>query len=130
VGSATMASGKSLGRLYGAMAKGALLDLPLALSEGLRNAPRLYGGEADDYGRAKDWKSGCVVGGKVSTKLFVRNFHGEKDLLTSANPVAWSRPIQRRGGIDHRAQQRSQRRRRRGLRERPRERNCRSTDQD
>ena len=44
----TMASGKDLGRLYGAMAKGAFVDLPMALTEGLRNAPRLYGAEADD----------------------------------------------------------------------------------
>ena len=126
VGSATMASGKGLGRLYGAMAKGALLDLPLALTEGLRNAPRLYGAEADDYGRAKDWKSGCVVGGKVSTGIPL----GEKDLLTFTNSVARSRPIQRRGGIDHRAQQRSQGGRRRGLRKRAWERNFRLTDQD
>jgi sterol 3beta-glucosyltransferase len=75
VGSATMASGKGLGRLYGAMAKGALVDLPLALTEGLRNAPRLYGAEADDYGRAKDWKSGCVVGGKVGSDISTCNFH-------------------------------------------------------
>jgi hypothetical protein len=93
VGSATMASGKGLGRLYGAMAKGAFVDLPMALTEGLRNAPRLYGAEADDYGRAKDWKSGMVVGGKVSTDIPVCQFHEGRDLLTFAPSVARSWPI-------------------------------------
>lgn len=130
VGSAAMASGKGIGKLYGAMAKGALVDLPLALAEGLRNAPRLYGAEADDYGRTKDWKSGAVVGGKVSTEISVYDLHEVRDLLTFTKSVTRSWSIQRCGGIDYRTQQRSQGRRCCGLRERPGERNCRSVDQD
>ncbi|EXA30688.1 hypothetical protein FOVG_17953 [Fusarium oxysporum f. sp. pisi HDV247] len=64
-GAAAMAAGKNIGKVYGAMTKGALLDLPLAFAEGLRNAPKLYGAEPDDYGQVKDWKSGTVVGGKA-----------------------------------------------------------------
>ncbi|EGY20852.1 UDP-glucose,sterol transferase [Verticillium dahliae VdLs.17] len=64
-GAAAMAAGKGLGKVYGSMTKGALLDMPLAFTEGLRNVPKLYGAEPDDYGRVTDWKSGAVVGGKA-----------------------------------------------------------------
>ena len=44
--------------------KGLSLDIPLAVGEGLRNAPRLYGGEVYDPGRITDWKSGSVAASK------------------------------------------------------------------
>ncbi|KAH7245006.1 hypothetical protein BKA59DRAFT_492669 [Fusarium tricinctum] len=49
-----MAAGKNISKVYRAMTKGALLDLPLAFTEGLRNAPKLYGAEANNYSQVKD----------------------------------------------------------------------------
>lgn len=45
-------------------AKGNLIDMPLAFTEGMRNAPRLYGGKVADHGPVTGWKSGFVVSGK------------------------------------------------------------------
>jgi sterol 3beta-glucosyltransferase len=81
-GSAALAAGKGLGRVYGSMTKGTLVDLPLALAEGLRNVPRLYGADADDYGKVTDWKSGTVVGGKVSSRFSCAMRSTELCLLT------------------------------------------------
>ena len=53
----------------GSVVKGTLVDMPLALAEGLRNTPALYGGEVRDYGPITDWKSGGVVAAKVSSFL-------------------------------------------------------------
>lgn len=44
--------------------KGMYLDMPLAVAEGMRNAPRLYGGEVYDPGRVTDWKTGGAAAGK------------------------------------------------------------------
>lgn len=46
-------------------AKGNLIDMPLAFTEGMRNAPRLYGGQVTDHGPVTNWKSGLVVSGKT-----------------------------------------------------------------
>lgn len=47
-GSATLVAGKGIGKLYGAMTKGALVNLLLALAEGIWNTLKLYGAEPDD----------------------------------------------------------------------------------
>jgi hypothetical protein len=44
--------------------KGMLVDMPLAMSEGLRAVPRLYGDEVKDHGTIEDWKSGAAFAGK------------------------------------------------------------------
>ncbi|KAL5366668.1 hypothetical protein BJX96DRAFT_161323 [Aspergillus floccosus] len=41
-----------------------LVDLPFAVSEGLRAVPRLYGDEVKDHEIARDWKSGATVARK------------------------------------------------------------------
>jgi hypothetical protein len=68
-GSASLAAAGAVGKGFASMAssvgKGALVGVPLALAEGLRNAPRLYGEEVRDHGKVKDWKSGGVVVAKV-----------------------------------------------------------------
>lgn len=64
--SAARAVGQGLTGMTTAVAKGALVDVPLALSEGLKNAPRLYGETVEEYGPVVDWKSGSVVAAKVS----------------------------------------------------------------
>ncbi|KAI0891895.1 glycosyltransferase family 1 protein [Annulohypoxylon nitens] len=62
----TMALGVAagVGSVVGNASKGYFIDIPLALTEGIRNLPRLYGGQVRDYGRVKDWKSGLIVSGK------------------------------------------------------------------
>ena len=41
------------------------LDMPLAVTEGMRVAPRLYGGEVYEPGVVvRDWKTGGIVAGK------------------------------------------------------------------
>lgn len=63
---ATMAlsSGKKLGRFFTSAAKGALSDIPLAVAEGSRALPRVWGGRVNDYGAVTDWQSGAMVAGK------------------------------------------------------------------
>jgi hypothetical protein len=63
--SAARAVGQGLTGMTTTVAKGALVDVPLALAEGLKNTPRLYGETVEDHGTVKDWKSGGVVAAKV-----------------------------------------------------------------
>ncbi|KAL2006865.1 hypothetical protein VTN00DRAFT_9533 [Thermoascus crustaceus] len=58
------ASAKSLGAFVPTALKGMTVDIPLALTEGLRNAPRYYGEEPRDHGPVTDIKSGFTVAGK------------------------------------------------------------------
>lgn len=60
---------KNLGKAGGALLKGGVIDLPFAFTEGLRQAPRMYGDKVRDHGPITDWKSGGIVAGKVSAKL-------------------------------------------------------------
>lgn len=62
-GVAMGSSAQSLGKAVGYWYKGVLIDMPLAVSEGLRAVPRLYGDEVNDYGNVRDWKSGVTFAG-------------------------------------------------------------------
>jgi len=42
-----------------------LLDVPLAVADGLHNVPALYGEEVRDMGSVRGWKSGGTKGLKV-----------------------------------------------------------------
>jgi hypothetical protein len=64
---AAIAVGKGVTSLGSSLSKGALVGMPLALTEGLRNAPKLYGDQVKDHGKVTDWKSGGVVAAKVCT---------------------------------------------------------------
>ncbi|KAH7020386.1 UDP-glucose,sterol transferase [Ilyonectria destructans] len=64
VGAAVAGSASGVGNFFKYYYKGALLDVPLAVTEGMRNAPRLYGGEVYEPGVVTDWKSGGIVAGK------------------------------------------------------------------
>uniref|UniRef100_A0A0D2Y1L5 Uncharacterized protein n=1 Tax=Fusarium oxysporum (strain Fo5176) TaxID=660025 RepID=A0A0D2Y1L5_FUSOF len=67
-GTATaVASGKALQGMTTAVVKGSLVDVPLALAEGLRNTPRLYGEKVQDHGPVTDWKSGGTVAAKLGS---------------------------------------------------------------
>ncbi|KAJ5385716.1 hypothetical protein N7509_008257 [Penicillium cosmopolitanum] len=63
-GVAIEGSVKSLGKVVGYWYKGMLIDMPLAVSEGLRAVPRLYGEEVRDHGTIRDWRSGATFAGK------------------------------------------------------------------
>lgn len=60
--------GRGLGRVETAMAK-TVVDLPLAMADGLHAVPTLYGEKVRDYGPVTGWKSGSIVGGKVRFRL-------------------------------------------------------------
>ncbi|KAL3421955.1 glycosyltransferase family 1 protein (sterol glucosyltransferase) [Phlyctema vagabunda] len=62
-GAAAMAIGTSFGKVGGAVAKTAI-DLPVAMADGLKGVPSLYGQKVRDHGAIHDWKSGGIVGGK------------------------------------------------------------------
>ncbi|KAJ7220495.1 putative UDP-glucose,sterol transferase [Mycena pura] len=64
-GAMATASGKSLGRFMTTYVRGVAVDIPLAVTEGLRGVPKMYGQEPKDLGHVQDWKSGIVVGGKT-----------------------------------------------------------------
>ncbi|KPA38834.1 udp- transferase [Fusarium langsethiae] len=63
-GAAVAGSAGAFGGFFKAVTKGVYLDIPHALEEGMRVAPRLYGGEVYDPGPVTDWKSGGIAAGK------------------------------------------------------------------
>ena len=65
-------AGKSVGKISGGLAKGVLLDLPVAMADGFHAMPMLYGDEKMKRGPVSDWKSGMIVGGKVSHFILMR----------------------------------------------------------
>lgn len=58
------ASAKSAGRIGSTATKGMLVDFPLAITEGLKSVPQLYGDKGRDHGPVTDAKSGMIVAGK------------------------------------------------------------------
>ncbi|KAB8236430.1 uncharacterized protein BDW43DRAFT_298064 [Aspergillus alliaceus] len=58
------ASIKSLGSFVPTALKGMTVDIPLAMTEGMRNLPRYYGEEPRGHGSVTDIKSGFTVAGK------------------------------------------------------------------
>ncbi|KAH7231729.1 uncharacterized protein BKA55DRAFT_713390 [Fusarium redolens] len=63
-GAAVAGSAGAVGGFFKAFTKGVYLDIPHALQEGMRVAPRLYGGEVYDPGPVTGWKSGGIAAGK------------------------------------------------------------------
>ena len=58
------ASMKSLANFVPTALKGMTVDIPLAMTEGMRNVPRLYGEKPLGHGRVTDIKSGFALAGK------------------------------------------------------------------
>ncbi|KAH8749750.1 UDP-glucose,sterol transferase [Diaporthe sp. PMI_573] len=65
------ASAKSIGMIGPNSAKGMLVDIPLAMTEGLRSVTGHFGTQVRDHGRVTDAKSGAVVAGKTFAWGFV-----------------------------------------------------------
>ncbi|KIW96531.1 uncharacterized protein Z519_03600 [Cladophialophora bantiana CBS 173.52] len=59
------ASAMSISHITGIVIKGSLVDIPVAVAEGLRNTPKLYGQEVPDHASVTDWKSGLAVAGST-----------------------------------------------------------------
>jgi hypothetical protein len=64
-GAVAGASAKSIGMIGPTAAKGMLVDFPLALTEGLKSTPKLFGTKVRDHGPVTDAKSGAAVAGKT-----------------------------------------------------------------
>lgn len=73
---AVAGSASGVGGFFKHFTKGMYLDMPLAVAEGMRNAPKLYGGEVYDPGVIKDWKSGGIAAGKNFSHGIVEGFGG------------------------------------------------------
>ncbi|KAH7351324.1 putative UDP-glucose,sterol transferase [Rhexocercosporidium sp. MPI-PUGE-AT-0058] len=58
------ASAISLGNALGKPAKSACIDVPLAITDGLRAVPKLYGSKVTERDKITDFKSGALVAGK------------------------------------------------------------------
>ena len=69
-------SASGVGKFLNHWAKGMLLDMPLAVTEGMRSAPRLYGGEVYDPGPVTDWKTGGRAAGKNLAHGFAEGVGG------------------------------------------------------
>lgn len=69
-------SASGVGNFLKHWAKGMLLDMPLAVTEGMRSAPRLYGGEVYDPGPVTDWKTGGRAAGKNLAHGFAEGVGG------------------------------------------------------
>ncbi|KAF5664929.1 UDP-glucose,sterol transferase [Fusarium circinatum] len=65
------ASAKSAGKIGQTATKGILVDIPLAITEGLKSVPQLYGSNVRNHGPVTDAKSGMVVAGKTFAWGFI-----------------------------------------------------------
>ncbi|KAL9617199.1 MAG: hypothetical protein Q9160_008004 [Pyrenula sp. 1 TL-2023] len=63
-GKAGLAFAKGVNHLAVGTFKGGMVDVPLALAEGFRNVPRLWGEDVKDQEEITGWKSGATVAGK------------------------------------------------------------------
>lgn len=81
------ASAGTIPKLVGVFTKGGMVDLPLALTEGLRATPKLYGENVKDHDPITNFSSGVKVAGKGFAKglgtglvdVFVQPYKGARD---------------------------------------------------
>lgn len=66
---ASRSIGRGMGKAGGSLTKAILVDVPLALADGLHAVPSLYGEKVRDRGAVTDWKSGGAVAGKVPVAI-------------------------------------------------------------
>jgi hypothetical protein len=75
-GKAAAASAKSIGSLAPRALKGMMVDIPLALTEGLNSIPSHYGDKARDNGKVTGISSGFAVAGKTFVWGFADGLSG------------------------------------------------------
>ncbi|KAF6828791.1 Sterol 3-beta-glucosyltransferase UGT80B1-like protein 5 [Colletotrichum plurivorum] len=86
-GAMAVAAANGVGKLAGNAAKGLLVDIPLAVTEGLRAVPNLYGEPVKKHDAVEDFRSGVSVAGKTFcqdmkgglTDIFVHTYTGKKE---------------------------------------------------
>lgn len=64
------ASAMSVPRIFGSLLKSTIVDVPLAVTEGLRETPKLYGEKVVQHDPIVDWKTGAIAAGKVKSFCF------------------------------------------------------------
>lgn len=80
-------STKSLGKLAVTSAKGIFVDIPIAVTDGLRAVPNLYGEDVRSRDHITGFRSGAVVAGKnfchgifeALTDIAVYTYHGKRE---------------------------------------------------
>lgn len=70
------ASGKSIAMFAPKALKGMTVDIPLALTDGLKNVPRAYGDTVRDHGPVTGFTSGVTVAGKTFAYGFMDGLSG------------------------------------------------------
>lgn len=63
---------RNIGRFHSSLFKGTMVDMPLAVTEGLLAMPKLCGDPQSEHAPVIDAKSGFVIAGKVSHSLVSR----------------------------------------------------------
>ncbi|KAK1986369.1 UDP-glucose,sterol transferase [Colletotrichum cereale] len=84
---AAAAAANGVGKLAGNAAKGLFVDIPLAMTEGLRAVPNLYGDRVQKHDAVEGFRSGVSVAGKTFchdmkgglTDIFVPTYRGKKE---------------------------------------------------
>ncbi|GKT97398.1 LOW QUALITY PROTEIN: sterol glucosyltransferase [Colletotrichum tofieldiae] len=79
------AAAHGVGKLAGNATKGLFVDIPLAMTEGLRAVPNLYGDQVQKHDAVEGFRSGVSVAGKTFchdmkgglTDIFVHTYTGE-----------------------------------------------------
>ncbi|KAF3037671.1 hypothetical protein E8E12_007149 [Didymella heteroderae] len=70
------ASGKSIAMFAPKATKGMLVDIPMALTDGLKNVPRAYGDKVREHGPVTGFTSGATVAGKTFAYGFYDGLSG------------------------------------------------------
>lgn len=86
-GAMAVAAANGVGKLAGNATKGLLVDIPLAVTEGLRAVPNLYGEPVQKHDAVEGFRSGVSVAGKTFchdmkgglTDIFVHTYTGKKE---------------------------------------------------
>ncbi|KAM5356612.1 hypothetical protein ACJ41O_003258 [Fusarium nematophilum] len=86
-GAMASASASGVGGFFKSYGRGFYVDLPLAVTEGFRAVPRLYGEKVPEHEPVHDWQSGARVGGTNFVRgisegfadLFVQPYKGGRD---------------------------------------------------
>ncbi|KAK1625678.1 UDP-glucose,sterol transferase [Colletotrichum phormii] len=84
---AAAAAANGVGKLAGNATKGMLVDIPLAVTEGLRAVPNLYGDTVRKHDAVEGFRSGVSVAGKTFcqdmkgglTDIFIHTYTGKKE---------------------------------------------------
>ncbi|KAM0286499.1 hypothetical protein ACHAQH_000926 [Verticillium albo-atrum] len=85
--STAVATSARAGKIVTSVAKGVLVSIPLAATEGLRAVPRLYGEDVKRHADVRDFKSGAAVAGRefrdgiagAATDIVTYTYRGKRD---------------------------------------------------